>query len=233
MRYFVSSPDAPHGATTRSWNWTDLTVDWGLNLFSKDHNAISRRLMMSLLTEPQFSSCSPSLPETLAVLAGPTVILSSRGSPVGTFPWNYSDVDLFERPQPQYFNISIEAREYVSGGITSADKAFLIVLLLTFLGSAFVLGYFIFQKAFVTDITDPPNLFSLALNSPYSGVLAGSCGSGPHGRHFKTNWALKETNGHFYMASTHNDLGHKRATDPASQDGIELDTRTFNSQWGT
>lgn len=63
----------------------------------------------------------------------------------------------------------------------------------------FVLTYFIFHRGLVTDFSEPPNLFALAVNSPPSHVLAGSCGGGPEGKQYMVNWFVNHEGEHLYM----------------------------------
>lgn len=41
--------------------------------------------------------------------------------------------------------------------------------------------------------------FSLAVNSPPSEALAGSCGCGPSGEQYKVSWKLHKDGEHFYL----------------------------------
>lgn len=53
----------------------------------------------------------------------------------------------------------------------------------------------------LTDFSEPPNLFSLAVNSPPSVQLAGSCGGGPEGEQYRVRWFVNEDGEHVYMQS--------------------------------
>ena len=63
----------------------------------------------------------------------------------------------------------------------------------------FVLVYFILHRGLVTDFSEPPNLFALAVNSPPSHVLAGSCGGGPEGKQYMVNWFVNHEGSHLFM----------------------------------
>lgn len=80
-----------------------------------------------------------------------------------------------------------------------ASKAWVIILALVFLMNIFVLIYFILHRGLVTDFSEPPNLFALAVNSPPSHVLAGSCGGGPQGKQYGVNWFVNHEGSHLYM----------------------------------
>lgn len=79
------------------------------------------------------------------------------------------------------------------------SKAWLLILFLVFLMNIFVLVYFIFHRGLVTDYSEPPNLFALAVNSPPSQALAGSCGGGPEGKQYTVNWFVNHEGEHLYM----------------------------------
>ena len=75
----------------------------------------------------------------------------------------------------------------------------MVILFLVFLMNIFVLIYFIFHRGLVTDFSEPPNLFALAVNSPPSQALAGSCGGGPEGKQYMVNWFVNHEGEHLYM----------------------------------
>lgn len=91
----------------------------------------------------------------------------------------------------------------------------MVILFLVFLMNIGVLVYFLFHKGLVTDFSEPPNLFALAVNSPPSQLLAGSCGGGPEGKHYTVNWFVNAEGDHLYMEPgqkpmehSHPDHGH-------------------------
>jgi hypothetical protein len=107
----------------------------------------------------------------------------------------------------QYFNASIEAQQYASGGTAAYQRAFLVILFAVFILDFLALAYFLTHRDWYADVSEPSNLFSLAINSPPSKELAGSCGGGPHGKQFCSSWKLQEDGGHVYMESTDGDTG--------------------------
>lgn len=120
-------------------------------------------------------------------------------APFVTDPWDYSDT-MIEQEQHQYFNAYIQAQQYASGGLDKASsKGWVIVLLLVFFMNILVLIYFIIHRGLVTDFSEPPNLFALAVNSPPSHVLAGSCGGGPEGKQYMVNWFVNHEGNHLFM----------------------------------
>jgi hypothetical protein len=111
---------------------------------------------------------------------------------------NYT-LPLLETPQTQYFNARVTAQQYASGGVDSASKGWMIILFLVFIMNIFVLIYFLLHKGLVTDFSEPPNLFALAVNSPPSHTFAGSCGGGPEGKQYMVNWFVNAEGDHLYM----------------------------------
>lgn len=99
----------------------------------------------------------------------------------------------------QFFNAAVEAQQYASGGTEKYQRAFLIILFAVFILNLVVLVYFLCNRDWYADVSEPSNLFSLAINSPPSKELAGSCGGGPHGEQYRSSWKLQEDGGHVYM----------------------------------
>ncbi|EOA90584.1 uncharacterized protein SETTUDRAFT_166561 [Exserohilum turcica Et28A] len=192
-------------------NWRDIGTDWANSLSLgtglMDANASTSRLLTQLILKPKgqvgdnidvdLSPALPSLAEALAVLSSCTLLLSMVDTPFVTF-WNYTYPALDEY-QTQYFNASLKAQQYASGGMPGANKAWIIILALVFIMNIFVLVYFILHRGLVTDFSEPPNLFALAVNSPPSHVLAGSCGGGPQGEQYGVNWFVNHAGSHLYM----------------------------------
>jgi hypothetical protein len=110
----------------------------------------------------------------------------------------YENASLVEAAT-QYFNASVKAQQYASGGVDSTSKGWIVILLLVFLMNIFVLVYFAFHRGLVTDFSEPPNLFALAVNSPPTHLLAGSCGGGPAGKQYSVNWFVNTEGDHLYM----------------------------------
>lgn len=122
---------------------------------------------------------------------------------------------IIDEPQTQYFSASLQAQQYASGGIEDASaRAWLIVLILVFVMNVGVLIYFIVHRGLVTDFSEPPNLFALAVNSPPSHVLAGSCGGGPEGKQYMVNWFVNHEGNHLFMEPGEKSalLGHGHAS---------------------
>ncbi|PWO28349.1 hypothetical protein A1F97_03748 [Pyrenophora tritici-repentis] len=208
---FVETGTEPSTNAQGVANWRDIGTDWANSLSLgtglMDANASTSRLLTQLILKPSntdptsfqvdLSKAIPSLAEALAVLSACTLLLSMLDAPFVTF-WNYTHPALDEY-QTQYFNASLKAQQYASGGMSGAGKAWIIILALVFFMNIFVLVYFIFHRGLVTDFTEPPNLFALAVNSPPSHVLAGSCGGGPEGKQYMVNWFVNHEGDHLYM----------------------------------
>ena len=215
MRYFKSMSNATTGMAGLSPDWPNIASMWirsiNLNSGILNSNASNARLWTELIltnasynwatSDVEFSIALPSPAEALAVMAGCTLLQSAQDAPFVTF-WNYSTTSLDE-PQTQWFNASVRAQEYASGGQKGYQKAFFLVLVLVFLINVFVLIYWFVHREWYTDFSDPPNLFSFAINSPPSEKLAEcTCGGGPQsGERFKYYWKLGQDGGHVYMES--------------------------------
>lgn len=122
---------------------------------------------------------------------------------------NYSFPDgIIDPGVYQYFNASIEAQEYASGGEAPYQRAFIIILFAVFIINLLALGYFATRRDWYVDICEPSNLFSLAINSPPGGKMIGNCGGGPHGKQLRSSWKLQEEeNGHVFIRSRGTDPG--------------------------
>ncbi|KZM18673.1 uncharacterized protein EKO05_0006606 [Ascochyta rabiei] len=195
-------------------NWRDVGTDWSnalsLNNGIMDADASNSRLLMQLQLTPtganeadpdnmdvDLSPLLPSMSEALAVMSGCTLLKSFLDAPFVPF-WNYTKA-ILETPQTQYFNATIVAQQYASGGVDNPSKAWMVILFLVFLMNIFVLVYFLLHRGLVTDFSEPPNLFALAVNSPPSQALAGSCGGGPEGKQYMVNWFVNHEGEHLYM----------------------------------
>jgi hypothetical protein len=144
---------------------------------------------------------NPSLPspaEALAVMVGCTLLMSAQDSPFVEF-WNYTQTTLSPGVHQQ-FPALIQAQQYASGGTQDYQRGFYIVLFSVFLCDAFVLVYFLVYHGLVTDFSEPPNLFSIAVNSPPSELMRGSCGGGPMMDQYALRWRVGREGEHLFMA---------------------------------
>lgn len=164
---------------------------------TKGNASNARILTQMIVTKPDYNTGLPSMAEALAVFAGCTLIQSITDTPFVAQDWNYT-LNTIEPPQHQYFNASVRAQRYIAGGNQNYQKGFYLVLFMVFFMSLVILLYFLIHKDWYTDFSEPMNLFSLAVNSPPSDKLAGSCGCGPSGEQYRVSWKLNNDEGHFY-----------------------------------
>jgi hypothetical protein len=198
-------------------DWKNIASEWAnalsLNSGITDGAASNSRLLMQMMPryeeDKQTFSLDPTLPsmaEALAVMAGSTLILSSRDAPFVPF-WNYSieSGNPLNEPVYQAFEATIQAVGYASGGKERWQGVFYVILVFAFLTSAVCLGFMIFEARGrqVTDFTEPQNMFALALNSPQTAQLQGACGCGPWGKQLKERWfiGMEEDDEHYYIRS--------------------------------
>ncbi|KAJ5562023.1 hypothetical protein N7535_003514 [Penicillium sp. DV-2018c] len=201
------------------WNpdWKNVAWEWAnavsLNTGISDGAASNARLLMQMVPryeeDKETFSLDPVLPsmaEALAVMAGSTLILSSRDAPFVGY-WNYSieSGNPLHEPVYQTFEATIQAVGYASGGTERWQGVFYVILVFAFLTSAVCLGFMIIEARGrqVTDFTEPQNLFALAMNSPQTAQLQGACGCGPWGKQLKGRWfiGMAEDDEHYYIRS--------------------------------
>lgn len=249
LRYEVATPEELlyYGNDTLIPDWVNLGSEWAksvaLNDGSVTGNSSNARVWTQLFLSqnsidwsgrPQLSSAMPSPAEALAVMAGSTLLQSARDAPVVQTPWAYSNNPLLEPGQTQWFNASIRAQQYASGGTADYQKAFLVVLLATFLINAWMLLYLLRHRYWYLDFVDPVNLFPLAMNSPPSVRLRESVCGGSSWRsdHFKQYWKLQTEGGHVYMESP--EMGDEESASPrlrrkrAVKDGFQMVARPIS-----
>jgi hypothetical protein len=213
---------------TTSLDWYNVASgalnSLSLNTGVTDGAAANSRLLMQLaLTENNLNAALPSPAEAMAVMAGCTLLMSAEDSPFVEF-WNYTSPTL-EPGQYQAFNASVRAQQFASGGTQSYQRGFYIVLFAVFLLNVFVLIYLLANKGLVTDFSEPPNLFSLAVNSPPNHQLAGSCGGGPIGKQYKVNWGIETEGQHLFMTDRKRDYAGYGRVDRTAPEEIELEHR--------
>ncbi|KAK6392330.1 hypothetical protein LTR65_003786 [Meristemomyces frigidus] len=204
LAYIRSLPVATSGNVSISNDWPNIASEWGLSLSLNDgiangNGSNSRLLTQLILSSAVLNPALPSMAEALAVMAGCTLLQSAADAPFVEF-WNYSSPAM-KTGQYQAFNASVRAQQYQSGGTQAYQKAFTLALFAVFGLNVMALGYFIMHRDWYTDFSEPTNLFSLAVNSPPSKELAGSCGGGPAGEQFNVSWKLNRDGEHVFMDS--------------------------------
>lgn len=106
---------------------------------------------------------------------------------------------------PQEFEATVSTKEYQSGHNKAWKKAFYAVLVVVPLINLVCLVYFVRLEGLMTDFTDPLNTFVLAINSPPSARIKGSCGGGPQKPHFEVPWRVRhvEAANHYFFENDH------------------------------
>ncbi|KAJ8064730.1 hypothetical protein OCU04_007048 [Sclerotinia nivalis] len=203
---YAKSYDPPPPPPAPQGDYRNIISEWALTLslntgISNDNASISRLLTQFVTTTPSLNTTLPSLAEALASLAGCTLLISAQDATFKHY-LGYNGTDNIVSPGVyEPFNASISSQSYTSGPAVRWQKMFYIVLLLVFLTNLFCLGYFIRQRGLVTDFTETQNLFALAVNSPPSQRLGGSCGAGPQGDQLNVDFHVhhEENSSHFYL----------------------------------
>lgn len=177
-----------------------------LNGGVSNNNASNARILTQLaLTQPKFLSYLPSMAEALAVYASSTLIIGSVGTPFRHYWDSESPGNILGEQAWQSFNASLSTQQYTSGHILNWQNIFYVVLALVFVINLCCLSYLIARSGLVTDFTEPQNLFALAINSPPSAQLTGSCGAGPEGRDLVVPWrvAYAPSANHYFFEEAH------------------------------
>ncbi|KAH8600951.1 hypothetical protein B0O99DRAFT_294576 [Bisporella sp. PMI_857] len=184
-----------------------LLLSLALNTGISNANASSARILSQLvpvLSGPgkvTLSREKPSIAETLAVMSASSLLLSSRDSRL-----NHTWRDPNSPEAYESFDAMLASEEYTSGPTSNWQKIFYVVLFLVFLINVFCLSYFLIISGLVTDFTDSQNLFALAVNSPPSRSLAGSCGAGPKGYQLMVPWHIGQESGTYHYFIKEGDL---------------------------
>ncbi|KAI0377266.1 hypothetical protein F5Y04DRAFT_264626 [Hypomontagnella monticulosa] len=177
-----------------SVDWRNLADQWRLSMDLNggvtNNNASNARIMTNLiLGEPALSTTLPSMAEALAVLASSTLVASSLGSTYRT-RWDYNPMELSPGIY-EPFRVAMRSQQYTSSHVSAWQAVFYPVLGIVFVINAVCLAYLIFYRpGLVSDYTEPQNLFAVAVNSPPSAALAGSCGHGPDSREMVVPWRV-------------------------------------------
>lgn len=195
--YSKSFKDAPISYST---DWRNVISQWALSLSLNtgvsNANSSTSRLLTQFIPyyqgwgDVQLNPLRPSIAEALGVMAGCTLLLSTTKSTFYHY-WDYEATEL-DPGIYQPFNSSISSQQYTSGYTQDWQGIFYIVLLLVFATNIFCLVYFFLRSGLVTDFTEPPNLFALAINSPPSSRLSGSCGAGPEGHQLNVDFHVEQ-----------------------------------------
>ncbi|CZR50143.1 uncharacterized protein PAC_00015 [Phialocephala subalpina] len=196
--------DTDFRSTLQQWALA-LSLNSGLT----SANSSTIRLLTQLIQgvpsqgEPTLSPLLPSIAESLSVLSCSMLVKSTVNT---TFHHTWDKGEALLNPGVyESFNTTLRTQEYASGPVLGWQAVFYPVLGLMFLGNAICLIYFILRMGLVSDLTEPQTAFTLAINSPYSNKLAGSCGVAPRGEQLLTDWHLRQDEHKHYYLSTGND----------------------------
>jgi hypothetical protein len=199
--YALSVPNSP---ITLSTDWVNYAITWALSVSLNDgafnaNSSTARLLSQLVLTEAQLPSLQPSLAEAVAVLVGSTLLISTTQAAFVHY-WQY-DSPVLTPGDYQIFNASVSTQQYTSGYAQTWQAAFYPILVVVAVINLFCFVYYFLHSGLLTDYTEPQNLFALAINSPPSESLAGSCGAGPERSQMQTNWFVKHDNetNHYYI----------------------------------
>lgn len=209
MAYSKSVPKYPTNASDWVQNdWRDLAREWilsiSLNTGVSDANSSTSRFLANLIPTPSWDGSVkmrglvPTIAEALAVMGGNTLLMGSTDATFHHF-WG-SEVNIVEGIWEE-FDATVTSQQYTSGLEQRWQGMFYVVLLLVFVTNVVCLVYFFLRSGLVTDYTEPQNLFALAVNSPPSERLSGSCGAGPEGDQLNVDWHVlaDESTGHFLI----------------------------------
>jgi hypothetical protein len=206
LQYAKNRPEGmPLRNDTLNADWPSIASTWAKSLSLSSgvvdgRSSNARILTQMIITSENFSSALPSMAEALAVMSGDTLIQSITDAPFVGHKWNYT-IPVIQPGAHQTFNVSMRTRQFTSGGTVAYQKAFFVVLALVFAMNVVMLGYFLKNKDWYFDVLEPMNLFSLAVNSPPSEKLAGSCGCGPSGEQYRVSWKLNTEGDHYFVES--------------------------------
>ncbi|KAK8056648.1 hypothetical protein PG993_001875 [Apiospora rasikravindrae] len=203
-KYIEAVPDAPLSPNT-STDWRNVADQWRLSMDInggvQNNNASNARIFTNLiLKDPALSTTLPSMAEAISVLASSTLIVGSKQSTFQHF-WDYPNATL-EPGVYESFSVSIKTQQYRSTFETKWQYPFYLVLFIVFFLNCLCLLYLLFAaNGMVTDVTEPQNAFALAINSPPSRQLYGSCGTGPKERELDVPWRLAYASSanHYYF----------------------------------
>ncbi|KAJ5935969.1 hypothetical protein N7454_005267 [Penicillium verhagenii] len=213
LQYDRLVPGADEGQY--DYNWRELAASWAaaVNLASgiNDDDTSIEQLLLTMTpsfdSTTNYSALDPKLPlisEALAVLVAGTLILGTQYSPFIQH-WNDSKHNSYATPHPANFPATLQSMAYASGCTSHWAQMFYVILALAFLTSFTCMGFMLleFRGKLVTDFTELPNLFALAMSSPSSEQLRGACGGGPSDGQFGERWhvGLVEDTEHYYIRS--------------------------------
>jgi hypothetical protein len=194
-----------------------------------NNNASNARILTQLgLKKPELPTNLPSLAEALAVFASSSIVIGAIDTSFdGHWPYDVPNNILPGPGQVEKFQATLVTQQYTSGHINNWQKVFYIVLLLVFAINLFCLMYLAMSSGPVTDFTEPQNLFALAINSPPSAQIQGSCGGGPETRDLVVPWRVAHApsvNHYFFEEANDRPWRGKYAKEGISS-GVDMGTK--------
>ncbi|ETS82222.1 hypothetical protein PFICI_07224 [Pestalotiopsis fici W106-1] len=201
--YSHSQPAMPE---TGNMDWKNMVDQWRLSMDlnggSTNSNASNARILTNfILNSTRLEPLLPSMGEALAVLASSTLVIGGQDASFRQY-WDAS-YGAQELPNGVYeeFNATIKMQQYASAHTEDWQAIFYPVLGLVFVVNVVCLLYLLFVYGMVTDYTEPRNMFALAVNSPPSRQLDGSCGGGPEARELVVPWRVgyAESANHYFF----------------------------------
>ncbi|KAI5860271.1 hypothetical protein GGS23DRAFT_242571 [Durotheca rogersii] len=201
-----------------SGDWRNVADQWRLSMDLnggiQSNNASNARIMSHLiLQEPALDPLLPSIAEALAVLGSSTLVSSSLSSTYRA-RWDYPNVDLGPGVY-EAFHVSLRTQQYTSSHIATWQA----VVFYPLLGGVFLINLAgllyltLSRRGLVADYTEPQNLFAVAVNSPPSRALSGSCGHGPDSSEMVVPWRVGYSyaaNHYFFQEMGKNERGAGR-----------------------
>ncbi|KAH8671230.1 hypothetical protein BX600DRAFT_458597 [Xylariales sp. PMI_506] len=203
-QYDRSVPNLP---TVPSVDWKYMVDEWRLSMDLNggvtNNDASNARILTNLILQSAtLPPLLPSMAEALSVLAGSTLVIGSMQSSYRQY-WDssYPSQELAAPGVYESFKSSLRTQQYASSHTSNWQGVFYPVLAFVFLLSLFCLVYFTLVHGMVTDYTEPQNMFALAVNSPPSYQLQGSCGGGPADRELVVPWRVgyAESSNHYFF----------------------------------
>ncbi|KAI1380985.1 hypothetical protein F4677DRAFT_206842 [Hypoxylon crocopeplum] len=192
--YLVSGNDDVADAPYASIDWRNVADQWRLSMDLnggvQNNNASNARIMAHLILQhPTLDPLLPSIAEALAVLASSTLVAGSLGSTYRV-RWDYPEMQM-DPGVYEAFKVSMRTQQYTSSHVAEWQGIFYAVLGVVFALNIACLVYVVFfRPGLVSDYTEPQNLYAVAVNSPPSAALAGSCGHGPDSAQMVVPWRV-------------------------------------------
>ncbi|KID94087.1 hypothetical protein MAJ_09960, partial [Metarhizium majus ARSEF 297] len=178
---------------TLQLGWTDVAQNWSTSMdvnggLRVNNGSNARTLSQLILKEPKVDPYFPTIAEALSAYLASTVVMSAIDSPFH-HGWDYP-AKMLDAAATQEFQVKLQTTEYAAGHTEPYQQAWYIVLFIVPALSLFCILYMLLNGGVITDFTEPKTLFALALNSPPSAQINGSCGSGPVGRDLVVPWRV-------------------------------------------